>query len=140
MYSKLNKFLKMYKNIKKYFVFVILLNVANINFSFSNEYDTYFICHPKPEGINFGLIFKDGEVTQLGIENYKFIVDYKEKYRISSSTKFQWLNLTLDIKNFKLHLGKMENHIAVCHNLKNLEKLMKSLDETLQKEMQKNTI
>jgi len=130
----------MYKNIKKYFVFVILLNVANINFSFSNEYDTYFICHPKPEGINFGLIFKDGEVTQLGIENYKLIMDYKEKYKISNRSKFHWLNLTLDIKNSKLRLGKMENHIAVCHKLKNLEKLMKSLDETLQKEMQKNTI
>ena len=130
----------MYKHIKKYIFFVLFLNLAYLNFSFSNEYDTYFICHPKPEGINFGLIFKDGEVTQLGIENYKFIVDYKEKYKISNRSKFQWLNLTLDIKNFKLHLGKMENHIAVCHNLKNLEKLMKSLDETLQKEMQKNTI
>ena len=63
-----------YKSSYKYFLFFLLFNCIGSAFAYSDEFNAYFICHPHPEGINFGLAFEDGEVTQLGIDNFNFIV------------------------------------------------------------------
>ena len=129
-----------YKSSYKYFLFFLLFNCIGSAFAYSDDFNAYFICHPHPEGINFGLAFEDGEVTQLGIDNFNFIVDYKERFKLLEKKNIKWLNLTLDLKSHNLILGKMENQLANCKRLENLELLLKSLKETLHQEMQKNTI
>ena len=129
-----------YKSSYKYFLFFLLFNSIGSAFAYSDDFNAYFICHPHPEGINFGLAFEDGEVTQLGIDNFNFIVDYKERFKLLEKKNIKWLNLTLDLKSHNLILGKMENQLANCKKLENLELLLKSLNETLHQEMQKNTI
>ena len=54
-------------------------------YSFSNDKSEYFLyCDQIPEGSPCGLVFKDNEVAQIGIENFEKILDYKKNFRKKS--------------------------------------------------------
>ena len=69
----------------------------------------FLYCNQVPEGSPFGLIFKDNEVAQIGIENFEKILDYKENFR-KKGNYFIWYNVTLNTKTLKLHIGNQEKH------------------------------
>ena len=62
--------------------FLILVLLFLPQYISSNDKLEYFLyCDQIPEGSPFGLIFKDNEVAQIGIENFEKVLDYKESFQ-----------------------------------------------------------
>ena len=100
----------------------------------------YFLyCNQIPEGNPFGLIFKDNEVTQIGIENFEKVLDYKENFR-KKGNYFIWYNVKLNTKTLKLHIGNQEEHFAECKSVESKFELNKLLELFLTNKKNKNTI
>ena len=100
----------------------------------------YFLyCNQVPEGSPFGLIFKDNEVAQIGIENFEKILDYKENFR-KKGNNFIWYNVIFNTKTLKLHIGNQEEHFAECKSVKGTLELNKLLELFLTNKKNKNTI
>ena len=58
-------------------------------YSFFNDKLEYFLYYNQtPEESPFGLVFKDNEVAQIGIENFEKVLDYKENLRKKEITLF----------------------------------------------------
>ncbi len=100
----------------------------------------YFLyCNQVPEGSPFGLIFKDNEVAQIGIENFEKILDYKENFR-KKGNYFIWYNVTFNTKTLKLYIGNQEEHFAECKSVDSTVELNKLLELFLTNKKNKNTI
>ena len=69
--------------------FLILVLFFSPQYISSNDRLEYFLyCNQIPEGSPFGLIFKDNEVAQIGIENFVKVLDYKESFKKKEITLF----------------------------------------------------
>ena len=100
----------------------------------------YFLyCNQIPEGNPFGLIFKDNEVAQIGIENFEKILDYKENFQ-EKGNYFIWYNVKLNTNTLKLHIGNQEEHFAECKSVEGKLELNKLLELFLTNKKNKNTI
>ena len=100
----------------------------------------YFLyCNQVPEGSPFGLIFKDNEVAQIGIENFEKVLDYKESFQ-QKGNYFNWYNVLFNIKTLKLHIGNQEEHFAECETVEGSLELNKLLELFLKNKKHKNTI
>ena len=100
----------------------------------------YFLyCKQVPEGSPFGLIFKDNEVAQIGIENFEKILDYKENYQ-KKGNYFIWYNVKFNTKTLKLHIANQEEHFAECTFVDSTLELNKLLELFLTNKKNKNTI
>ena len=100
----------------------------------------YFLyCKQIPEGNPFGLIFIDNEVTQIGIENFVKVLDYKESFQ-KKGNYFIWYNVLFNIKTLKLHIGNNEEHFAECKTVEGSLELNKMLELFLKNMKNKNTI
>ena len=109
-------------------------------YSFSNDKSEYFLyCDQTPEGSPFGLVFKDNEVTQIGIENFEKVLDYRENFR-KKRNYFIWYNVSFNTKTLKLHIGNREEHFAECKSVEGTLELNKLLDLFLTNKKNKNTI
>ena len=109
---------------------------------YSLSYDKlkyYVYCNQIPEGSPFGLIFKDNEVAQIGIENFEKILDYKENFR-KKGNYFIWYNVTFNTKTLKLYIGNQEEHFAECKSVESKFELNKLLELFLTNKKNKNTI
>ena len=62
------------------FSILILFILPQYTLSY-DKLEYYVYCNQIPEGNPFGLIFKDNEVAQIGIENFEKLLDYKENFR-----------------------------------------------------------
>ena len=119
-------------------IFFVIFSINVIN---SKEiFSLALICKPFPEGVAFGLWLDKKIITQYGIKDFNLIVDYEEPIKNINSKEIRWLNLTLNLINFKLNLGNMENHIAECSEINALEELKFFLNQEIKFEMNKNTI
>ena len=124
----------------KKFKFIILLLFFLPQTSLSNdnlEYNLY--CTQLPEGSPFGLVFKNNEVAQIGIENFQKILDYKEIYSIKGNY-FSWYNVKLNTKTLKLHIANQEDHFAECETVHSRFELNNLLELFLVNKKNKNTI
>ena len=100
----------------------------------------YFLyCNQVPEGSPFGLIFKDNEVAQIGIENFEKILDYKENFR-KKGNNFIWYNVIFNTKTLKLHIGNQEEHFAECKTVEGTFELNKLLELFLTNKKNKKQI
>jgi hypothetical protein len=109
-------------------------------YSFSNDKLEYFLyCNQIPEGSPFGLVFKDNEVAQIGIENFEKVLDYKENFR-KKGNYFIWYNVSFNTKTLNLHIGTQEEHFAECKSVEGTLKLNKLLELFLTNKKNKNTI
>ena len=86
------------------------------------------------------LWFDNNTVSQIGVENFKTIIDYKEPYKKISEENISWLKVTLDINSLELKLGSMENSFAKCSKIESFQILMKKIKDIINIEMNKNTI
>ena len=72
---------------------IILMLFFLPQYSFANDKLEYFLyCNQIPEGSPFGLIFKDNEVAQIGIENFEKVLDYKESFQKLKKSRRKWRN------------------------------------------------
>ena len=70
----------------KFLIFILFLLPQDTS---SNDKLEYFLyCNQIPEGSPFGLIFRDNEVAQIGIENFEKVLDYKESFQKKGITLF----------------------------------------------------
>ena len=100
----------------------------------------YFLyCNQIPEGSPFGLIFKDNEVAQIGIENFEKVLDYKESFK-KKGNYFIWYNVLFNTKTLKLYIGNQEEHFAECETVDGSLELNKLLELFLKNKKNKNTI
>ena len=124
------------KNLK----FLILILFFLPQYLLSNDKLDYFLyCNQIPEGSPFGLIFKDNEVAQIGIENFEKVLDYKESFR-KKGNYFIWYNVTFNTKTQKLHIGNQEEYFAECKSVEGTLELNKLLELFLKNKKNKNTI
>ena len=120
--------------------FLILILFFLPQYTLSYDKLEYFLyCNQIPEGNPFGLIFKDNEVAQIGIENFEKILDYKENFR-KKGNYFIWYNVTFNTKTLKLHIGNQEEHFAECKSVEGTLELNKLLELFLTNKKNKNTI
>ena len=120
--------------------FLILILFFLPQYTLSNDQLEYFLyCNQVPEGSPFGLIFKDNEVAQIGIENFEKILDYKENFR-KKGNYFIWYNVTFNTKTLKLYIGNQEEHFAECKSVEGTFELNKLLELFLTNKKNKNTI
>ena len=125
--------------LKIIFIFLFILNFHN--FSFAENYnDNALLCTLKPEGSEFGLWFDNNTVSQIGVEKFKTIIDYKEPYKQTSEEKISWLKVTLYINSLELKLGSMEKSFAKCSKVQSFQVLMTKIKDIINIEMNKNTI
>ena len=120
------------------FLILILFILPKYTLSY-NKLEYFFYCNQIPEGIPFSLIFKDNEVTQIGIENFDKVLDYKENFR-KKGNYFIWYNVTFNTKTLKLYIGNQEEHFAECKSVKGTFELNKLLESFLTNKKNKNTI
>ncbi len=126
---------------KTFFLIIFFFLIFSINVIYTKEIlNIALICKPFPEGVAFGLWLDKNIITQYGIENFNLIVDYEESIKNINSKEIHWLNLTLNLLDFKLNLGNMENYIAECSETNSLEELIFFLNQEIKFEMNKNTI
>ena len=120
--------------------FLILILFILPQYTLSYDKLEYFLyCNQVPEGSPFGLIFKDNEVAQIGIENFEKILDYKENFR-KKGNYFIWYNVTFNTKTLKLYIGNQEEHFAECKSVESKFELNKLLELFLTNKKNKNTI
>ena len=120
--------------------FLILVLFFSPQYISSNDRLEYFLyCNQIPEGSPFGLIFKDNEVAQIGIENFEKVLDYKENFR-KKGNYFIWYNVTFNTKTLKLYIGNQEDHLAECKSVEGTFELNKLLELFLTNKKNKNTI
>ena len=125
--------------LKIVFTLLFILNFHNLSFA-ENYNDNALLCTLNPEGSEFGLWFDNNTVSQIGVENFKTIIDYKEPYKQTSEEKISWLKVTLDINSLELKLGSMEKSFAKCSKVKSFQVLMIKIKDIINVEMNKNTI
>ena len=124
------------KNLK----FLILILFFLPQYLLSNDKLEFFLyCDQVPEGSPFGLIFKDNEVAQIGIENFEKVLDYKESFQ-KKGNYFSWYNVTFNTKTQKLHIGNQEEYFAECKSVEGTLELNKLLELFLKNKKNKNTI
>ena len=120
--------------------FLILILFILPQYTLSYDKLEYFLyCNQVPEGSPFGLIFKDNEVAQIGIENFEKILDYKENFR-KKGNYFIWYNVKFNTKTLKLYIGNQEEHFAECKSVEGTFELNKLLELFLTNKKNKNTI
>ena len=120
--------------------FLIIILFFLPQYSSSNDKLEYYLyCNQIPEGSPFGLIFKDNEVIQIGIENFERVFDYKESFQ-KKGNYFIWYNVLFNIKTLKLHIGNQEEHFAECETVEGSLELNKLLELFLKNKKNKNTI
>ena len=120
--------------------FLILVLFFLPQYISSNDKLEYFLyCNQIPEGSPFGLIFKDNEVAQIGIENFEKVLDYKESFQ-KKGNYFIWFNVLFNTKTLKLHIGNQEEHFAECETVEGTLELNKLLELFLKNKKHKNTI
>ena len=120
--------------------FLILILFILPQYTLSYDKLEYFLyCNQVPEGSPFGLIFKDNEVAQIGIENFEKILDYKENFR-KKENNFIWYNVIFNTKTLNLHIGNQEEHFAECKSVDGTLELNKLLELFLTNKKNKNTI
>ena len=124
------------KNLK--FLILILFFLPQYSLSY-NKSEYFFYCDQIPVGNPFGLIFKDNEVTQIGIENFDKVLDYKDNFR-KKGNYFIWYNVSLNTKSLNLYIGKQEEHFAECKSVEGTLELNKLLELFLINKKYKNTI
>ena len=120
------------------FLILILFNLPQYALSY-DKLEYFLYCYQVPEGSPFGLIFKDNEVAQIGIENFEKILDYKENFR-KKGNYFIWYNVTFNTKTLKLYIGNQEDHFAECKSIEGTFELNKLLELFLTNKKNKNTI
>ena len=109
-------------------------------YSFFNDKLEYFLYYNQtPEESPFGLVFKDNEVAQIGIENLEKVLDYKENFR-KKGNYFVWYNVSFNTKTLNLHIGKQEEHFPKCKSVEGTFELNKFLELFLTNKKYKNTI
>ena len=109
--------------------------------SWANKVESFgLLCKPEPEGIHFGLWFENGEVTQLGIQEFKMVIDYKEPFKTLKNNNFKWLKVTLTYKTLTLKLGAMSNHFAKCTKIIKFNDLVSNIEKVIMNKMIENTI
>ena len=121
----------------KFLIFILFLLPQDTSSNDKLEY--YLYCNQIPEGSPFGLIFKDNEVVQIGIENFEKVLDYNENFR-KKGNYFIWYNVTFNTKTLKLHIGSQEEHFAECKKVDGSFELNKLLELFLKTKKNKNTI
>ena len=120
--------------------FLIIILFFLPQYSSSNDKLEYYLyCNQIPEGSPFGLIFKDNEVVQIGIENFERVFDYKESF-LKKGNYFIWYNVTFNTKTLKLYIGNQEDHFAECKSVEGTFELNKLLELFLTNKKNKNTI
>ena len=120
--------------------FLILILFFLPQYTLSNDKLEYFLyCNQIPEGSPFGLIFKDNEVAQIGIENFEKVLDYKESFK-KKGNYFIWYNVLFNTKTLKLYIGNQEDHFAECKSVEGTFELNKLLELFLTNKKNKNTI
>ena len=124
---------------KKLKFLILILFLLPQDTSSNDKLEYFLYCNQIPEGSPFGLIFKDNEVAQIGIENFEKILDYKENF-IKKGNYFIWYNVTLNTKTLKLHIGNQEEHFAECKSVESKFELNKLLELFLTNKKNKNTI
>ena len=130
MYMKYNTFIYLLS-------FILLFLPQN---SFSKAKINYFLfCSHIHEGNPFGLIFEDEEVTQIGVENFKKVLDYSENFS-KKGNFLTWYNVVLNTKTLRLHIGKQNNFFAKCEKVKSSIELNNMLEFFIRNEQNKNTI
>ena len=127
----------------KYNTFICFLSFILLFFSqnsFSNSKLNYFLfCSHIPEGNPFGLFFEDEKVTQIGVENFKKVLDYRESF-LKKGNSLTWYNVVLNTKTLRLHIGKQNNFFAQCEKVKSSVELNNMLEYFIKNEKNKNTI
>ena len=109
-------------------------------YTLSYDKSEYFLyCNQVPEGSPFGLIFKNNEVAQIGIENFEKVLDYKESFE-KKGNYFIWYNVLFNTKTLKLYIGNQEDHFAECETVVGSLELNKLLELFLTNKKNKNTI
>ena len=120
--------------------FLIIILFFLPQYSSSNDKLEYYLyCNQIPEGTPFGVVFKDNEVAQIGIENFEKILDYKENF-LKKGNYFIWYNVTFNSKTLRLHIGNQEEHFAECKSVDGSLELNKLLELFLTNKKNKNTI
>ena len=104
-----------------------------------DKLEFFLYCNQVPEGSPFGLIFKDNEVAQIGIENFEKVLDYKESFG-KKGNYFIWYNVLFNTKTLKLYIGNQEDHFAECETVGDSLELNKLLELFLKNKKNKNTI
>ena len=127
----------------KYNTFICFLSFTLLFLSqnsFSNaKINYFFFCSHIPEGNPFGLIFEDENVAQIGVENFKKVLDYRESFS-KKGHSLTWHNIVLNTKTLRLHIGKQNNFFAQCEKVKNSAELNNMLEYFIKNEKNKNTI
>ena len=109
-------------------------------YSLSYNKSEYFLyCNQIPEGSPFGLIFKNNEVTQIGIVNFEKVLDYKEYFQ-KKGNYYIWYNVSFNTKTLKLHIGNQKEDFAECEKLDGSLELNKLLELFLINRKNENTI
>ena len=109
-------------------------------YSFFNDKLEYFLYYNQiHEESPFGLVFKDNEVAQIGIENFEKVLDYKENFR-KKGNYFIWYNVSFNTKTLKLHIGNQKEHFAKCEKFNGLLELNKLLELFLINKKNETTI
>ena len=108
------------------FLLLMLFFLSQYKLSYG-KLEFFLYCNQVPEGSPFGLIFKDNEVAQIGIENFEKILDYKENF-LKKGNYFIWYNVTFNTKTLKLHIGNQEEHFAECKSVEGKLELNKLLE------------
>ena len=124
---------------KKLKLLIIILFFLPQYLSSNDKLEYYLYCNQIPEGSPFGLIFKDNEVVQIGIENFEKVFDYKESFQ-KKGNYFIWYNVLFNTKTFKLYIGNQEEHLAECETVDSSIELKKWLELFLKNKKNKNTI
>ena len=124
---------------KKLKFFILILFFLPQYIASNDKLEYFLYCNQIPEGSPFGLIFKDNEVAQIGIENFEKILDYKENFR-KKGNYFIWYNVTFNTKTLKLYIGNQEEHFAECKSVEGTFELNKLLELFLTNKKNKNTI
>ena len=120
--------------------FLILILFILPQYTLSYDKLEYFLyCNQIPEGSPFGLIFRDNEVAQIGIENFEKVLDYKESFQ-KKGNYFIWYNVLFNTNTLKLYIGNQEEHFAECETVDGSLELNKLLELFLKNKKNKNTI
>ena len=121
----------------KFLILILLLLPKDTSSNYNLEYFLY--CNQFPEGGPFGLIFRDNEVAQIGIENFEKVLDYKESFQKKGNYSF-WYNVLFNTNTLKFYIGNQDEHFAECETVEGSLELNKLLELFLKNKKNKNTI
>ena len=125
-----------FKKLKFFILILFILPQYTLSY---DKLENFLYCNQIPEGNPFGLIFKDNEVTQIGIENFEKVLDYKESFK-KKGNYFLWFNVLFNTNTLKLYIGNQEEHFAECKSVEGTLELNKLLELFLTNKKNKNTI